>query len=511
MENEVKYTMSLNDLLTGKVKDADHAINKMEGSLHSAGGAAKHFGMELIGAIGIGVLAFKGFEFIEQGVHGMHELEQAAAQVKAGLASTGEAAGLTFEQLEDQAKSLANALPYSRSQIMDMQAQLLTFPSIVKETFGQASSAVLDMAARTHRGTNEIAIMVGKALQDPTKGVTALRRVGVNFNAEQTAIIKKLAETGHAAQAQAMILKELNLEFAGSAKAAANADPLFRYNKIMASIKLEVGEVAIKFLHFLTPALEAVANAFKAGIEWMKEHKDLIEAIAIGVGVAAAAFIVYEVAINAVTWATKAWTAVQWLLNAAMTANPIGILIVAIGVITSAVVYCYMHFAKFRAVLLGVWETIKEFGRIAGDIFTGLGKIIAGTLSFDVSLVKEGYDQTVGAISNAGNRLGQAFNKGFNEGMADFAKDHAEHTETAKGPKVVPLAGKTGKAGATAPAESGKATGQKNTVINIKIDSLIKDFQIKTTNIKEGIGKAKEMVAQALISAVNDSQIIAGQ
>jgi hypothetical protein len=54
------------------------------------------------------------------------------------------------------------------------------------------------------------AIQVGKALQDPVHGISALRRVGVNFNESQVETIKKLVETGQAAKAQGLILAELN-------------------------------------------------------------------------------------------------------------------------------------------------------------------------------------------------------------------------------------------------------------------------------------------------------------
>ena len=64
------------------------------------------------------------------------------------------------------------------------------------------------------------AIQLGKALQDPILGVTALRRVGVNFSDAQQDVIKNLVETNQLGKAQALILKELQTEFGGSARAA---------------------------------------------------------------------------------------------------------------------------------------------------------------------------------------------------------------------------------------------------------------------------------------------------
>ena len=65
------------------------------------------------------------------------------------------------------------------------------------------------------------AIQVGKALQDPENGITALRRVGVNFTKEQKERIQGWVEEGKQLKAQKFILKELRTEFAGSAEAQA--------------------------------------------------------------------------------------------------------------------------------------------------------------------------------------------------------------------------------------------------------------------------------------------------
>lgn len=536
-DQNVEYTLSLKDLLTQKIKGAGVEVNKFEGSLNKAAGSAKHLGLELAGAIGIGFALYKGAEFIHESTEAMHGLEQAEAQVHAGLESTRSIAGLTFDDLEEGAKEAAHNLRFTQGAIEDMQAVMLTFPGVTKQTFGDASMAIEDMSTRLHKGLNETAIMVGKALQDPEKGITALRRVGVNFNKTQTEIIKHLAETGHVAQAQARILKELQTEFAGSAKAAANADPLFRYHKIMEELQLSVGHVAMQLLQKLTPALEWVGTAFKNTIDWLREHSDLLKTLGVAIGIAAGAYIVYRGILLAGTIATAVNTAVtsiqiaamytlgtayesagimtkllaaaQYALNAAMEANPIGIIIAALVAVGTAVYYCWNHFAKFRAVLFGVWETIKEFGRIVGDIFTGLWHTIHGVFTFNGTEIKNGLLQQVDAISNAGTRLGGAFKKGFDDGMDSFSKDHA--TENA--PKAIT---KKAAAAVTPPTNNdetkkGKVVGNKATTINITIGSLVKELKVTTMNMTEGAAKIKEMVTQALLSAVNDSQIVAGQ
>jgi hypothetical protein len=504
-EHSVEYTLSLKDMLTGKIKSAENATN----ALHSAASKTRSAVTGLLEGIGIGLAAFKGIELVKESHEQFEKLEFSMSQVEAGLESTGHAAGLTFEELKQGAYDTAHAFKFTQAEVMGMQSILLTFPGITKQAFGDTSTIIEDMSTRLGQDLKSTAIQVGKAMQDPIQGVTALRRVGVNFNQTQTELIKKMAETGHSAQAQAYILNELKTEFEGSADAAAKADKGFRLHKTMEEFRLTIGGVADKIEGKLMPALLMVANGLKNTIGWMQKHKEIAIAVASGIGIIVIALGIYEGVLLAASIKTKLLTVAQWALNSAMLASPITWIVLGLAALTAGVVYCYNHFAKFRAVLFGVWEFIKEFGRIAIDVFLGLGKIIIGVLTFSPSKIIEGGKQAVSAISEAGTRLGGAFHKGFSEGMADFAKDHLEEKHTAT-PKTL-LKGKPGAPGADGKGETSKATGNKSNIINIKIDSLVKSFTVTTKNISEGAARVKEIITQTMLSAVNDSQIVAGQ
>ena len=238
---------------------------KVESSFTEMGGKVKNVLSEIKGAlglIGVGFAVFKGGEFLHESIEKFHELEKATAQVRAGLESTKGAAGMTFKDVQESAKGLAAQLPYSRKELLDMQSILLTFPSVTKESFTPASEIIADMSTRLGQDLKSSAIQVGKALQDPEKGVTALRRVGVNFNKEQTEMIQRMVESGHTAQAQAAIMKELKTEFEGSARAAAEVDPLFQFNKSMGAFSTNIGEATSILLENLKPALDSVGEGF---------------------------------------------------------------------------------------------------------------------------------------------------------------------------------------------------------------------------------------------------------
>lgn len=148
------------------------------------------------------------------------EADAALAQLEATLASMGPGIGLTSEQLQQMAHDLQGLTTYGDDAIISMQSVLATFGNIKGDVFKDATIAIADMAAKLGGNLKDAALQVGKALNDPTEGLTALRRAGVSFTDSQKETIKRLTETGEVAKAQVMILKELQKEFGGSAAAA---------------------------------------------------------------------------------------------------------------------------------------------------------------------------------------------------------------------------------------------------------------------------------------------------
>lgn len=164
---------------------------------------------------GTAVAAFGGLALKE-----FSASENSLAQLNAVLKSTGGIAGVTAKQATDLAASLQGVTKFSDEMILDGENLLLTFTKIGKDIFPQATETMLDMSQALGQDLKSSAVQLGKALQDPILGVTALRRVGVNFSKAQRDVIERLVNSGKTMEAQKMILKELQVEFGGSAKAA---------------------------------------------------------------------------------------------------------------------------------------------------------------------------------------------------------------------------------------------------------------------------------------------------
>ena len=155
------------------------------------------------------------------------------AQINAVIKSTRGAAGLSAKGFSDLATQISKTAAVDDDLIAGGEAILATFTNIKantpERTFQRAEQAAVDMAAAmghgevTAEGLQTANIQLGKALNDPIKGMTALQKVGVTFSAQQKKQIQDFITTGQTAKAQGVILDEVAKEFGGSAASNATA------------------------------------------------------------------------------------------------------------------------------------------------------------------------------------------------------------------------------------------------------------------------------------------------
>lgn len=515
MATKVEYELSLQDHLTGKVTQAANATERLEANIGRAQTGLGAFAKAAVGAFAV----FAGAQFLGSTVEDFNNAAQSSAQLQATLQSTGATSWATAEQFEQQAKALQRLTLFDDDAIVKADSLLLTFTNIKGEIASNAVPAILDMAQKLGTDLSSASLQVGKALNDPIRGITALRRAGVSFSEAQQDVIKKLVETGHTMEAQKMILKELNTEFGGSAQAAAavGSGPLTQLHNRFGDLKERIGEIVVSIARLLIPVIDALISGISSLIDWCQRNADILEAIAVGIGVAVSVYGTYLIAVNAVTIATEIYTGVQWALNAAMTANPIGIVIAAFGALAAGVTYCYKKIAEFRAFLWASWAVIKEIGNIIADFFIGLKDVIAGTFSLDLDQITKGFERQEDAMFNAGMRLSKAMVEGREAGLRDY-QDSILGKEQEKLDKYASAASQRKALTSLRPTmsavekkQTAGAVGNKSLTITINIDNLVREFKIETRNIMESGQQIKEKIVQTLLSAVNDSQIVAGQ
>lgn len=471
------FDLFVRDRASGAFHKVGKAMNDTEKRTHSLGrsfaGLAKTMGLAL-GAAAV-------FSFAKKSVESLARIQKINAQTAVAIKSTGGAAGVSAKHVENLAARLEN-LTATEAETVQMGANLLlTFTNIQNKAgagnaiFDRATNTIVDMSRALGQDMKSSAIQLGKALNDPVKGITALRRVGVSFTKDQEAQIKKLAESGKMLKAQKMILGELNKEFGGSGRAYAKTfagqwdlvkhkvgeagetimshfmpalskmvsglpgvvdkmiawgesistklGPIFqkigdafsqlgqqiwpKLQPVLQQVGALLGSWGSSLANILGPALSALGTAF-AGVAsailpvigFFARNKTAATALAVAIGAlvvvtkAHAAAMAVAAAGGLAGWIkqlpivvslTKVWTAVQWALNLAMRANPIGIVVTAIAALAAGLVYAYKHSETFRNIVNKAFELVKAGAQILWqgikrlwDIFKKLATFVAG-------------------------------------------------------------------------------------------------------------------------------------
>lgn len=281
-------------------------------------------------SIGGGVLAGAGAAVVAVGVAFKSVIgevvtyQNAQAQTNAVLKSTGGAAGVTADMVTQLADKYSQLTPFQDDVVRGGENLLLTFTSIGQDIFPQATDIMLDMSQALGQDLKSSAIQLGKALQDPILGVTALRRVGANFNEEDKKMIENLVNTGRTAEAQKYIMAELAKEFGGSAEAAGQtlggqlAILGNRFNDIKKTVGAALMPALMQFTQFLNTELNkpevqefitkltqtignfamtvisnipAVVQWFQNAFGWLEERKGVLIGVFAALGAAVAVFV----------------------------------------------------------------------------------------------------------------------------------------------------------------------------------------------------------------------------
>ena len=253
--------------LGDEAKTAAKKAEELEKAQKRLGDASTKAGLALLAG---GAAMVAGLKFA---IDEAAEAEKVFAQTEAVIKSTGGAAGLTAREVADMAGALQKASTFGDEAILTGQNLLLTFTNIGKDVFPMASQAMVDMATAMGTDVSSGAIQLGKALNDPIKGITALTRVGVSFTAEQKALIASMTEAGDVAGAQKIILAELAKEFGGSAAAAVNT-----FAGQQAQLKNEIGELAEAIGSELLPRATELIGIAKDAVAGINEMGDATRA-----------------------------------------------------------------------------------------------------------------------------------------------------------------------------------------------------------------------------------------
>lgn len=224
------------------------------------GGVGRSLGRFTAGVAAAGAAA--AGTVVAAGLQAAREAQQINRITENVIRTTGGAANVTAQQVDDLSGRLQRLTGVSDETIQRGSNMLLTFTNIRNEVgegndvFDQATALALDMSVAMGTDVKDSAIQLGKALNDPIRGISALSRAGIQFTDQQKEQIEALVESGDQLGAQKIILEELGTQFGGTAEAA--ADPVQKLQSTIGDVVETIGVAAL-------PALNAAST-------WLGEH-----------------------------------------------------------------------------------------------------------------------------------------------------------------------------------------------------------------------------------------------
>lgn len=339
-------------------KSVGDDANKMGDVLGKVGlGVGIAFTAAAAGIVAVGVDAFKALQ----------RIETIGAQTTAVIKSTGGAANVTAEDIAKLSDALEKKTATESESIREGANLLLTFTNIRngagknERVFDRATELMVDYARAMGMNASDGAIQLGKALNDPIKGVTALGKAGVQFTEDQKGMIKSLVESGDMMGAQTIILDELQTQFGGSGAAYAGT-----FAGQIDTLKNNLGgmseEIVIKLMPVLTSMLEYMNGD---GLRILGEFSDwfIAEAVpAIGGFIDVLTEMKEDgTLIPSILGGLAAVTLAQIGLNAAMAANPFGLVIIAIGGLVGWFTWLSTNTGTAKTSILDVADSVLIF------------------------------------------------------------------------------------------------------------------------------------------------------
>ena len=205
-------------------------------------------------------------------VRAFNQAAEANAQTAARIKSTGAAANVTAGHVRGLADSVRDYSGIEDEAVQAGANMLLTFTQIRNrvgegnDIFDQAVASLADVSVAMGKEMPQAAIQLGKALNDPLLGMTALRRIGVLFTAQQQDQIRTMLQNNDLLGAQKVILEEVNTEFGNSARAQGRTP----WGKTKIAIS-QLGDQLERLGEIIAPVLQKMAEGLKGIIDFIAQ------------------------------------------------------------------------------------------------------------------------------------------------------------------------------------------------------------------------------------------------
>lgn len=526
MSNNVQYILSLKDLFTRTIQDAkkatddlDSSVNKTQSSLQGLGAAVgAYFAVSKIKDFVMGVVDVGAkLEATQIGLTTLLKDSDKAYQVIQrtkedamatpfgfdGLIQANKmliSAGVDANSARQDVLGLANAISATGGgddELGRMAANLQGIKNLGKAT-------AMDIKQFTYAGIN----IYGLLAEATGKSTEEVKDMEVSYDVLTSALKRAAKEGGIYANGLENMSKSTTVQISNLGDAYMSFQ-----NDLFQAVKPAIDSVIA--------SLKDMIIGLREGVKWLQENAIIVKSVALGFAVLTAGIVLNNTVVGLAAIRISGLTILQfasfvatngltgaWIaLNAIMTANPIGLIIVGIAALTAGIYYAYQQSETFRGVLWGIWEVVTAvstacFLLAKALVFPSMENIknaFNGVKNLDIS---ESYKKGVGL--SAQKDYFDSKKKEDAKSLAD-AKDDAGFYGLQSGAKdkgiSAPMAGTT--------TSASKVQSSSPKIFNITISKLNEKIEINTTKLEQSASKVEEIMTKILLSVVNDANRIA--
>lgn len=363
-------------------KKVDQAAANTAAKTTSAGSKIGTFAKAVGGAFAVTKVA----EFGKASVEAAQDAAVANARLVTVFKGAGDASGEAAKHASEFAEQLGAQIGVDPEVIKGGEAILATFHSVSDATgrnagiFDRATKAAADLAAAGFGDLKSNSVQLGKALEDPVKGVTALAKSGVTFTAAQKKQIQVLEQTHQHLAAQKIVLQAVEGQVQGTAAATATSGAKMKV--AFGQAQEAIGTVLLPWVNRAKTALLDIFQFVSQNSSWLLPMVLGIAGVVLAIKGITLAMKIWGDAVKVAKGIQEAWTAatkvaaaVQAAFDAVLDANPVVLIILAVLALIAGIVLLVTHVSVVRAVMLEVWHTV---GSVASTIFHGILAVIQG-------------------------------------------------------------------------------------------------------------------------------------
>jgi tape measure domain-containing protein len=441
-------------------------------------------------------------------------------------------------KLFEETSEFANVTPFRTDEVQKAGKTLLAFGVKAEDIMG-TMNLLGDVSALSTRSFDDMAMIYGKVVSNgKLMGQELNMLVDAGFNP-----LQQISEdTGESMMSlrKRMSLGQISVEDVNQAFKNATAEG-GRFNGGMENISQTIGgkwsTLMGKVTFLIGSMVESSAGFFTtvidgmiATVDWVGKNLDILTILGTTIGGVALAFGTYATIMGVVSLVTAEVTIATKLLNFVMSINPIGAVIAAVAGLVAIFTVLYQKNKAVRGFFDGIWSGIKKFGDNISNFvkstfspfLTAWDEFQKGNYGSAAKALGKGVFNIAGVFANASglgegdglfSGLGEAYTTGKLKSKMGFSAEQLAAAASTGTSGVKSAANTSGDTKSKAKDKnktsvSGASSGRP-TNINVEIGSLIETFNVKADNLEKMQRQVKDAVSRALVSAVNDVNLIA--